>query len=333
MIKHWIDPRVNLGSTIACSPMHFCMPMFLIFIDSFPICFSKANLPSCAWNPTYGSTFKENIWQGGRYKNDREIGRGDQFLPHKFIKRSFECWATLQNNFWKLAEDTTTQKVSPISSKGGRTKDKRQKQRTKDLGMETCPGEGVMKKEKFPHSRKPLTGVFVGSFGITEGNIIVREKHKNKPQNMCVIEAASREVAQMLTSTTRKWGLSREVWVAWLVLRVGTGLESPEDNLKELMWDSNPNSGIARETKKIKKSKRPLLQKALMHHSDPWCTLPRGRETGRQQLKTEGKGPLQSWLQRHQTLSSFPVANHIFLETLDWWHLPGVSQPEISSTG
>ena len=26
---------------------------------------------------------------------------------------------------------------------------------TKNLGMETCPGEGVVKEEKFPHSRKP----------------------------------------------------------------------------------------------------------------------------------------------------------------------------------
>ena len=39
--------------------------------------------------------------------------------------------------------------------------------------MENHPGEGVVKK-KFPHSRKPLTGVFVGSFGITNGNIIGR---------------------------------------------------------------------------------------------------------------------------------------------------------------
>ena len=45
--------------------------------------------------------------------------------------------------------------------------------------METCPGDGVMKEEKFPHSRKPLTGGSVGSFGISEGNITGREKKKN----------------------------------------------------------------------------------------------------------------------------------------------------------
>ena len=31
---------------------------------------------------------------------------------------------------------------------------KKTKRETKDLGMETCPGEGVMKEEQFPNSRK-----------------------------------------------------------------------------------------------------------------------------------------------------------------------------------
>ena len=31
------------------------------------------------------------------------------------------------------------------------------------------------------------------------------------------------------------------------MLKVRTGPECPEDNLRELMWDSNPNCGIARE--------------------------------------------------------------------------------------
>ena len=48
--------------------------------------------------------------------------------------------------------------------------------------METCPGDGVMKEEKFPHSRKPLTGGSVGSFGISEGNIAER---KTKNHRIC----------------------------------------------------------------------------------------------------------------------------------------------------
>ena len=43
----------------------------------------------------------------------------------------------------------------------------------------------------------------------------------------------SGEVAQMLTSTTSKWGLNREAWAA--LLRVRMGPECPEANLRELM--------------------------------------------------------------------------------------------------
>ena len=41
----------------------------------------------------------------------------------------------------------------------------------------------------------------------------------------------SGEVAQMLTSASREWGLGRDV----SVLRVRMGLECSEDNLRELM--------------------------------------------------------------------------------------------------
>ena len=59
----------------------------------------------------------------------------------------------------------------------------------------------------------------------------------------------------MFVSTTSELGLDREVWAASLVLRVRTGLECPEDNLRELMRHSNPNRGIARETKQTNKKK------------------------------------------------------------------------------
>ena len=40
--------------------------------------------------------------------------------------------------------------------------------------METRPGEGVMKEERFPQGR------FVGRFGISEDNITGREKKRNE---------------------------------------------------------------------------------------------------------------------------------------------------------
>ena len=59
---------------------------------------------------------------------------------------------------------------------------------------------------------------------------------------------------------TSQRGLGIEVWAASLFLRVRTGFECPEDNLRELIWDSNPNSKIARETgnKQTNKQKKKL---------------------------------------------------------------------------
>ena len=51
------------------------------------------------------------------------------------------------------------------------------------------------------------------------------------------------EAVQTLAPTTRKRGLGREVQAA--LLRVRTGPECPEGNLRELTWDSKPDCGIA----------------------------------------------------------------------------------------
>ena len=53
----------------------------------------------------------------------------------------------------------------------------------------------------------------------------------------------SREAVQMPASATSKWGLGREAQAA--LLRVRTGPECPEGNLRELSWASKPDCGIA----------------------------------------------------------------------------------------
>ena len=108
-----------------------------------------------------------------------------------------------------------------------------------------------MKEEKETVGN-PLTGGSVGSFGISEGTTTGRGKKQN-PQNRCLTATASGEVAQTLTSTTSERGLDREVWAASTVLRVRTGPECPEDNLRELTQDKNPNCGISRGTNNKKK--------------------------------------------------------------------------------
>ena len=60
------------------------------------------------------------------------------------------------------------------------------------------------------------------------------EKTQN-PENTCRTATPSREVAQTRASATHEWGLDREAQVASLVLRVRTGPECPEDNLRELI--------------------------------------------------------------------------------------------------
>ena len=53
----------------------------------------------------------------------------------------------------------------------------------------------------------------------------------------------SGEAAQTPASTTSKWGLGRKVRAA--LLRVRTWPECPESNLRELIWASKPDCGIA----------------------------------------------------------------------------------------
>ena len=60
---------------------------------------------------------------------------------------------------------------------------------------------------------------------------------------MCPTVTPSREAAQTPASTTSKWGLGREARAA--LLRVRTGPECPEGNLRELTWASKPDCGIA----------------------------------------------------------------------------------------
>ena len=53
----------------------------------------------------------------------------------------------------------------------------------------------------------------------------------------------SREAAQTPAPTTSKQGLGREAWAE--LLRVRTGPECPEGNLRELTWANKPDCGIA----------------------------------------------------------------------------------------
>ena len=91
----------------------------------------------------------------------------------------------------------------------------------------SCKGGLVSKQQK------PSHWLVYGEFWNLSSNITWRKK--KYPQNTCLITTPSGEVAQMLMSTISEQGLDREVQAASLVLRVRTGLECPEDNLRGLM--------------------------------------------------------------------------------------------------
>ena len=102
--------------------------------------------------------------------------------------------------------------------------------------METHPGEGVMKEEKFPHNRKPSHSQVNGEFwNLSKKHNWKKQANKQNPHRTCLNAITHGEMAQRLLSTSSKWGLGREMRAASLVLRLRTGLGCPEDNLRGLM--------------------------------------------------------------------------------------------------
>ena len=104
-----------------------------------------------------------------------------------------------------------TQKGSPFSLKGGRTKYKRQ-MRDKRVRDGDPPWGGSCEGEVFQTAGNSVTSGSVGSFGISEGNITGRKEKKKKPTE----KAPNHNFQQSLGSATIEQRLDREVWVACL---------------------------------------------------------------------------------------------------------------------
>ena len=100
------------------------------------------------------SIIKKSLGRGWS-QDGRRIGRGDHFLPHKFIKRSFECWATSTKQLLNTGRRYQSPRKAAQSLQKEVGQNIKDKKRDKELGTKICPGEGVVKEEKFPNSRKP----------------------------------------------------------------------------------------------------------------------------------------------------------------------------------
>ena len=94
-------------------------------------------------------------------------------------------------------------------------------------------------KEKFPHSRKLSPGVSVGNFGISEGNITGRENEQTKSKNPteCALNCNYKQRQRSGTDVRichQRVGAGQGRAGCIIVLRIRTGSECPEDNLREL---------------------------------------------------------------------------------------------------
>ena len=63
-----------------------------------------------------------------------------------------------------LVEGTRHPEMQPVLFKRRKGKISKIKRETKELRMETHPGEGVVKEEKFPNTRKPSHQQVCGEF-------------------------------------------------------------------------------------------------------------------------------------------------------------------------
>ena len=101
--------------------------------------------------------------------------------------------------------------------------------------METCSGEGVVKEEKFPNSRKPSHWQVCGEFWNLRGQHNRQEKKKKNTHTHT--EYAANCNSQQRSSPDARVGHKQPgagQGGTGCMLRVRTGPECPENNLREL---------------------------------------------------------------------------------------------------
>ena len=121
------------------------------------------------------------------------IGRGDHFLPHEFIKRSFECWVTSTKQFLNdgrghqapitfLITTTYLKAVHYLQKEVGQNiKDKKRDKRVRDRDL---PWGGSHEGRKFPNSRKASHRQVFGEFwNLREQHNQEKKRRKQQQQH------------------------------------------------------------------------------------------------------------------------------------------------------
>ena len=150
-----------------------------------------------------------------------------------------------------------------------------------------------MKEEKFPNTRKPSHRRVCKEFWNLGGQQNQEGEKKEPTDNVPSCDFQQR--GSLDTCVRQQWTGAGQGGAGCL-LRVGTSPECPEDNLRELMWDSNPNCGIARERekKKERERERTFPRKALRHSL---VTQNKGSSEYQRRVSRLWTGPSPGWRQ------------------------------------
>ena len=124
----------------------------------------------------------------------RQIHRKIIWMLRKFHKTTSEHW-------WRTPG---TQKGSLFSSKevGQNIKDKKRDKRIRDENQYQGGIFQTLERRSFQTPENSLNSGSVGSFGISEGNIIGRKKQTKNPQFTCLTTTPRGEIAQMIASAS-----------------------------------------------------------------------------------------------------------------------------------
>ena len=116
-----------------------------------------------------------NKTEGGGQEDGGGIGRGDQFLPNKFITRTFKCWVNSTKQLLNACRAHQAPRKAAHSLQKEVGKNIKDKTRDKS-GRDGAPSwEGSLKKRSFQTRGNTLTAESVASPGMSEGNITGRK--------------------------------------------------------------------------------------------------------------------------------------------------------------
>ena len=107
--------------------------------------------------------------------DDGGIARGDHFLPHKFIERTFEWWVNSTKQLLNAGRGHQASRKADLCLQKQVGKNIKDEKRDKGGREGALSWEGSLKKREVSKHQETLSLESVASLGSTEGNITGRK--------------------------------------------------------------------------------------------------------------------------------------------------------------